>query len=65
MNWDQIKDNWDSVSRAIMTTWGKLTEDDLTTISGRRDLLVSILQEKYAFTSVVAQSKVDQFAHDL
>ena len=44
MNWDQIKDNWDSVSRAILTTWGKLTEDDLTTISGRRDLLVSILQ---------------------
>ena len=65
MNWDQIKDNWDSVSRAILTTWCKLTEDDLTTISGRRDLLVSILQEKYAFTSVVAQSKVDQFAHYL
>ncbi|MBC8288851.1 MAG: CsbD family protein [Planctomycetes bacterium] len=65
MNWDQIKDNWDSVCRAILLTWGKLTEDDLTAIGGRRDLLVITLQEKYAFTSVVAQSKVDQFARDL
>lgn len=60
MNWDQIKDNWDSVSRAILTTWGKLTEDDLTTISGRRDLLVITIQEQYAFTSVVAEDQVDQ-----
>jgi uncharacterized protein YjbJ (UPF0337 family) len=65
MNWDQIKDNWDSACRAIRLTWGKLTEGDLMTIGGRRDLLVITLQEKYPFTSVVAQSKVYQFARDL
>ncbi len=36
MNWDQIKGNWQQVCDKIQVTWGKLSEDDLTAIAGRR-----------------------------
>ena len=39
MNWDQIKCNWKEVSDRIKLTWGKLSEDDLTAITGKRDRL--------------------------
>ena len=62
MNWDQIKGNWNGVSDTIKRTWGKLSEDDLTAIAGRRDQLAGLLQEKYGYAKAVAESKVDQFA---
>ena len=37
MNWDQIKCNWKQVSDKIKLTWGKLSEDDLAAIAGKRD----------------------------
>jgi uncharacterized protein YjbJ (UPF0337 family) len=65
MNWDQIKRNWNEVSDRIKRTWGRLSEDDLTAIAGRRDLLAGLLQERYAYAKVVAENKADQFARGL
>ena len=65
MNWDQIKVNWKAVSDKIKLTWGKLSEEDLTTIAGQRDQLAGLLQERYGYTKVVAENKVDQFAQGL
>ncbi len=65
MNWDQIKTNWIAVSEQIKLTWGKLSEDDLAAIAGQRDLITSILQKRYGYTTVVAQNKVDEFAQRL
>jgi uncharacterized protein YjbJ (UPF0337 family) len=61
MNWDQIKDNWTAVCETIKRTWGKLSEDDLTAIAGRRDQLSGLLQERYGYEKGVADNKVDQF----
>ena len=60
MNWDQIKVNWAAVCDKIKCTWGKLSEDDLTAIAGRRGPLVGLLQERYGYAKVVAENKVDQ-----
>jgi uncharacterized protein YjbJ (UPF0337 family) len=62
MNWDQIKNNWKTVSDNIKLTWGKLSDDDLAEIAGQRDQLVNMLQERYGYATVVAQNKVDEFA---
>ena len=61
MNWDQIKRNWAAVSDKIKLTWGKLSEDDLTSIAGERDQFADLLQERYGYDKTVAVNAVDQF----
>jgi len=39
MNWDEIKGDWKQVSGKIRSKWGKLTDDDLTQIDGKREEL--------------------------
>jgi uncharacterized protein YjbJ (UPF0337 family) len=65
MNWDQIKSNWKQASDKIKVTWGKLSEDDLAAIAGNRDLLSGLLQERYGYAKVQADTKVDEFAQGL
>ena len=65
MNWDQIKCNWQQVSDKIKITWGKLSEDDLVTVAGNRERLAGLLQQRYGYTEVLAETKVDNFAHSL
>lgn len=65
MNWDRINDNWEQASDKIKLTWGKLSEDDLSAISGQRDVLTSLLQQKYGYEQQDAESRVDQFAEGL
>jgi len=45
--------------------WGKLTDDDLTAISGNRDQLVGKVQEYYGLTKENAQAQVDEFIQSL
>ena len=65
MNWDQIKSNWKQVCDKIQVTWGKLSEDDLTAIAGRREQLTGCLQERYGYARAMAEKKVDDFAQGL
>ena len=54
MNWDEIENNWEQVTDKIKVTWGKLSEDDLAAIAGKRDLLSGLLQERYGYEKVQA-----------
>ncbi len=65
MNWDQIKRNWKQVSDKIQVTWGKLSEDDLDAIAGRREQLTDLLRKRYGYGREVAEQKVDDFAQGL
>jgi len=47
MNWDTIKGNWKRMTGSVKEQWGKLTDDDITVIEGRRDQLVGQIQERY------------------
>jgi uncharacterized protein YjbJ (UPF0337 family) len=47
MNWDQIEGNWKQLKGSIQTQWGKLTDDQLDTIAGKREVLVGKIQEVY------------------
>jgi uncharacterized protein YjbJ (UPF0337 family) len=62
MNWEQISSNWKQVSDKIKLKWGKLSEDDLAEIAGKRDQFAGLLQEKYGYEQVDAENRVDQFA---
>ena len=49
MNWDTIKGNWKQIEGKVKQKWGKLTDDDLTVIAGKRDQMLGILQTKYGY----------------
>ena len=50
MNWDQIQGKWKHYRGQAKVKWGKLTDDDLTAVSGNRDQLVGKVQEYYGLT---------------
>ena len=63
MNWDQIEGKWKQSAGVIKQKWGKLTDDDLTVIAGKKDQLVGKIQERYGIAKEAAQKQVDEFTH--
>jgi uncharacterized protein YjbJ (UPF0337 family) len=61
MNWDQISGNWKKFEGAAKVRWGKLTDDDVTVVEGRRDQLVGKLQERYGYAKDVAEREIDDW----
>jgi uncharacterized protein YjbJ (UPF0337 family) len=65
MNWDQIAGQWRQTKGKLLTKWGKLTDDDLDVISGKRDILVGRLQERYGLKKDEAERDIDRFLSTL
>jgi uncharacterized protein YjbJ (UPF0337 family) len=62
MNWDQVEGKWKQFSGQVKQKWGKLTDDDLTLINGKRDELVGRIQERYGVAKEDAERQVDEFS---
>jgi uncharacterized protein YjbJ (UPF0337 family) len=58
VNWEQTKGKWNQMKGAVKKQWGKLTDDDLTVIAGRRDQLVGKIQERYGIAKEEADKQV-------
>ena len=58
MNWDQVSGNWKQFKGMVKEKWGKLTDDDLDVISGKRDQLIGKLQEKYGIAKDEAEKEL-------
>lgn len=65
MNWDQIEGNWKQYTGKVQEKWGKLTDDDLTSIAGKRTQLAGIIQERYGIAKDAAHKELDDFAKTL
>ena len=65
MNWDQIQGDWKQLAGKVKEKWGKLTDDDLTVIAGKRDQLAGILQQKYGYAKEVVENELDAFTKAL
>jgi uncharacterized protein YjbJ (UPF0337 family) len=61
MNWDRIEGNWKQFKGKVKEQWGKLTDDDIDVIAGKRDQLVGKIQEQYGITKDEAEKQVDRF----
>lgn len=61
MNWDQIEGNWKQAKGTVKEKWGKLTDDDLTVVAGKRDALAGRLQERYGIAKEEAEKQLDDF----
>lgn len=62
MNWDQLEGKWKQYSGKVKEKWGKLTDDDLEVVRGRRDQLIGKIQERYGIVRQEAEKQVDEFA---
>ena len=47
MDWNRIEGSWKQVKGKVKEKWGKLTDDDLNVIAGKRDQLEGKIQERY------------------
>ena len=56
MNWDRIEGNWKQIVGKAKAQWGKLTDDDLDVVAGRRDQLAGKIQERYG----IAKDEVER-----
>jgi uncharacterized protein YjbJ (UPF0337 family) len=65
MNWDQVEGNWKQFTGKVRSKWGKLTDDDCTTIGGKKDSLVGKLQERYGRKRDDVEREVDSWINSL
>ena len=59
MNWDRIEGNWKTFKGRVRQKWGKLTDDDLDVIEGKRTELAGRLQERYGYAKDEADKNID------
>ena len=50
MNWDRIEGNWKQFKGNAKQQWGKLSDDQLDVIAGKRDNLSGKIQEAYGIS---------------
>lgn len=61
MNWDRIEGNWKQLSGKAKVQWGKLTDDDLDVVAGRREELAGKIQERYGIARDDAERQVSEW----
>ena len=61
MNWDQIQGKWTEYKGKAKQQWGELTDDELDSISGKRDEIAGLVQQRYGKTKEEAERAVDDW----
>jgi uncharacterized protein YjbJ (UPF0337 family) len=65
MNWDRIEGNWHQMKGKAVEQWGKLTNDDLDRLDGKREQLIGRIQECYGITRDEAEKQVTEWSDRL
>jgi uncharacterized protein YjbJ (UPF0337 family) len=58
MNWDRIQGDWKQVAGKAREKWGKLTEDEITVVAGRREQLAGMIQERYGLAKEEVEKEI-------
>jgi uncharacterized protein YjbJ (UPF0337 family) len=61
MNEDRMGGNWKQFKGKVKEQWGRLTDDDLDVIAGKRDQLVGRIQERHGIARDEAERQVETF----
>ena len=65
MDWNRVEGNWKQFTGRVKEKWGRLTDDDLTVINGRRDQLEGKIQERYGIAKDQVRNDVDTWLRSL
>ena len=61
MNKDTFKGSWNEIKGKVKEKWGKLTDNDLTEINGKREQLLGKLQKNYGYAKDRAEKELNAF----
>jgi uncharacterized protein YjbJ (UPF0337 family) len=61
MNWEIAKGEWKQFKGKLQAQWGKLTDDQLDVIAGRRTELLGQLQKAYGVSLDEAEKQIKDF----
>jgi len=61
MNKDTIAGNWKELKGRAKQQWGKLSDDRLAQIDGKRDQLAGEIQQAYGVSREEAEKQVEDF----
>lgn len=62
MNWSQFEGKWNDVKGQVKERWGRLSDDDLTRVEGKKDRLVGLIQQKYGVAKEKAEDELNDWA---
>ncbi len=69
MNWDRVEGNWKQIKGKVKERWGRLTDDDVDVIAGKKEELCGRLQEAYGISRDEADRQIadwsDSFTMDV
>jgi len=61
MNEDILKGNWTQFQGLVREKWGKLTDDDLDVVAGKKDQIIGKIQERYGMAKDQAELEWKKF----
>lgn len=61
MNKDQFEGNWKQLKGKVKQQWGKLTDDQIDVIEGRREELAGKIQEAYGLSKAEAEEQISKW----
>jgi len=61
MNWDIVAGNWKQFKGKVQGQWGKLTDDQLDVIAGKRTELAGKIQEAYGLSKEETEKQIKRF----
>ena len=61
MNWHEIQGRWTEMRGRVRERWGKLTDDDLDVVAGKRDQLLGRIQQRHGLAKDEAEREIDSF----
>jgi uncharacterized protein YjbJ (UPF0337 family) len=65
MGWERIEGNWAHWKGLVRERWGRLTDDQLAIIGGRREQLAGRIQEAYGLTKEEADRQLKNWERNL
>lgn len=61
MNKDIVKGHWKEIKGKLKQQWGKLTDDEVSQMTGTFDELQGVLQKRYGYAKDRAEKEIETF----
>jgi uncharacterized protein YjbJ (UPF0337 family) len=61
---DILAGKWHELKGKVKKQWGKLTDDDITRMSGRSEELAGVLQQRYGYDKAKAHAEIAKWMED-
>jgi uncharacterized protein YjbJ (UPF0337 family) len=62
---NEVQGHWRLLKDTVRRKWGSLTDEEITIVDGKREVLVGRLEAKYGYTKEKAEAEADAWAKSL